>query len=137
MNSCLKIDLDHTHSEKTLYSKVLNPYKTISELHELPLSTIEIYTTKHGFHIYIENPMFKYYAKTSIILLQLLLGSDKNRELFNYQRLIKEPKMQNWNVLFAQKYKGNTLISQEKPHKKLILKNGQYVEISFDKIKFE
>lgn len=137
MNTALKIDLDHTHSEKTLYTKVLNPYKTISELLELPLSTIEIYTTKHGYHIYIENPHFKFHTKMGIILLQLLLGSDKNRELFNYQRIIKEPKMQNWNVLFAQKYKGNKKISEEIPYKKLILKEGQYKEITFDKIKFE
>jgi hypothetical protein len=69
--------------------------------------------------------------------MQLLCGSDTKRELFNYQRIIREPKMNNWNVLFKQKYKGNKLISQETPYKKLLLQPGKdYKEISFDKITF-
>jgi hypothetical protein len=138
MKNCLKIDLDHTHNEKQLYSKVLNPYKTITETLQIPLlSEIEIYTTNHGFHIYINSETFKYYNKATIILMQLLCGSDTKRELFNYQRIIREPKMQNWNVLFKQKYKGNQLISQETPYKKFILQPGKdYKQIPFETITF-
>lgn len=137
MKNPLKIDLDHTHSEKTLYKKVLYPYKNLTDALEIPnISEIEIYTTKHGYHIYIYAKIFQHYNNASIILMQALCGSDIKRELFNYLRIIKEPKMHNWNVLFTQKYKGNKLTSQEKPYKKLILKQGEYKEIPFQKITF-
>lgn len=62
---------------------------------------IEERKTKHGWHrTIVWNRKFK---PAETIVMQLLLGSDREREAFNFKRILTEPATNRWNLLF--KYK--------------------------------
>jgi len=59
-------------------------------------------STKHGKHITINFESEQKLDDRDICFLQLLIGSDWRRELFNWCRI--RSGCRKWNVLFARKY---------------------------------
>ncbi|RKZ03316.1 hypothetical protein DRQ25_17880 [Candidatus Fermentibacteria bacterium] len=72
---------------------------------------LRVYSTKKGYHIYFD--IKGVYTSFDICFLQLALGSDYKREVFNFKRFSEELGKE-WNVLFKEKYdaKGR-LLSRE------------------------
>jgi len=69
-------------------------------------------TTRHGRHVTITFDSEKVLRDEDICFLQLLLGSDWRREMFNWLRVRSGCKK--WNVLFKKKYNSKMqLISKE------------------------
>ena len=119
MNSVLKIDIDKEIDFKQFKKKL----KDTLEFFRLKHEKIEVFDTKHGHHICIN--LSKEIDNASIVFLQLLLGSDPNREMFNWLRikhLERTRELRNfkhWNVLFAKKWVNKKLISKEVFNKKI------------------
>lgn len=81
----------------------------------IKMSTGNIYDTKNGYHVYIRTD--DDYSDQTVCMVQVLCGSDYNRELFNLIRIHKGTS--DWNVLFDKKFDKNfNLLSVEKfnPH---------------------
>ena len=70
---------------------------------KLQLTDLEIMRTKHGWHFYLEvrNKM----RDLDRVFVQLMLGSDFKRELFNYRRVKLGER--DWNLLFPDRYDAN------------------------------
>lgn len=107
----LKMDYDNI-----TWNDVLLIYKHRSWLlRKLKLRKLEVSTTVHGYHVraWIEEKL----KPAEIILAQVLLGSDIQREIFNFIRAHRLE--QAWNKLFTKKY--------------IILKTTAWKEISREK----
>jgi len=99
-NPIIKLDLD---SENEL-NEFLNRAWIIKYL-GISVKDIEVYDTKHGYHIYIYTDNI--FTNVDIIILQLLLGSDYRKEFYSYLKL--KNGSSNFNVLFERKYVYNHL----------------------------
>jgi len=74
---------------------------------------IDIYETRKGFHFYLWTDKPKPSAEDKVVI-QLALGSDYRREIFNYLRIRITPLPKKWNVLFQSKYdKEGNKVSEE------------------------
>jgi len=74
---------------------------------------IEIYETSKGYHLYLwsegETP-----SAVQQVLIQMALGSDYRREIFNYKRVWSKKIPPRWNLLFCSKYDDNgKIVSRE------------------------
>ena len=68
------------------------------------LESIDIYETNKGYHFYLKVKTERKLNNKDIVVLQLALGSDYKRELFNWLRVRRNQKFKRWNVLFKSKY---------------------------------
>lgn len=120
MKTAIKIDIDtptnwETYCKNlTLLNINLKPY--------IQLISAEAYSTTKGKHLYFTTEQ-EISTPLLTILLQLLLESDKRREMFNLKRILDgRPDLMNndsWNVLFKEKYKQGKKVSQETPDEQL------------------
>jgi len=99
----LKIDIDYKPNDVYEFSaKFADKLNFIQKFLGITVEYVEVYETEKGFHIYvyiseeIDDPKL-------IIILQLALGSDYKRELFNYTRANTTNWKGEWNVLFKTK----------------------------------
>lgn len=92
----LMIDLDTKEEEEKMRIlwalRMLSPYVAFKEA--------KVYETRKGFHIYIYVDQELDPIETALI--QQLLGSDRNRGVFNYIRIKRGFKK--WQVLYKRKY---------------------------------
>ncbi len=90
----------------------------VSDILKLTFTDLEVYETAKGWHIYLTCTSEKPLTPLEIIIIQLALGSDYKRELFNLRRarawLEGEELDEGWNVLYRYKYKSGSLVSLEK-----------------------
>lgn len=122
----LKLDID---SKKV---PDFDRIKTVVEMLDLEVKNAEVFTTKHGYHIYIDISRID---DKQIPFIQMAMGSDYKREMLNQIRVKgrqgNPPKF--WNVLFIKKYSATrdsicSLSSKENlcmlgnPLRKLLLK---------------
>lgn len=108
MSSQFKLDLDGNF-DKEAFVKDL---KKILWIFSWSKAYVEIYKTERGHHIYVKTIPRKRISSLMICAIQLYLGSDKERELFNIERIRRKEK--DWNVLFVVKRKGDKVVSREK-----------------------
>lgn len=113
-SSILKLDYDNIS-----FSTIRKKFQSLSYVNSkfIKAERIECYKTNKGYHVYIYSK--RNLDKIDVIFLQALLGSDVNREFFNYCRLKINGLSIDWNVLFKEKRKRMdgvlTLVSKEKP----------------------
>ena len=67
---------------------------------QLTCESVSVCETTKGYHVVLET-YETIMEQKDILILQLFLGSDKQRELFGYRRIINS--IENWNVLFSKK----------------------------------
>ena len=67
------------------------------------------FKTKKGKHIYIE--VKGCFTAETILLWQIFLWSDIEREFLNYKRILDNIDL--WNVLFQKKWNKNKVVSKE------------------------
>ncbi len=79
----------------------------------IALVSIDVKETTGGFHIRIELSSSLELNDKDIVFLQLLLGSDWRREVFNFRRIHEGVFADNWNVLFLEKRRGGRIVSWE------------------------
>ncbi len=87
-----------------------NPMKFSKEFYEkldfvryllrIDIDEVEVFETRRGIHIYVYASSNRKISDEEIVVIQLALGSDYKRELFNWTRVISNPKPKHWNVLF-------------------------------------
>jgi hypothetical protein len=63
----------------------------------------KVYQTTNGYHAYLDS--IDTLNDPYTVIFQLLLGSDWKREAFNLNRIFKSQSMEEFNVLFSEKYK--------------------------------
>ncbi len=99
-----ELKLDYDYKSWFGYGPCVNLLKRIVfyevVMREL-LDVKAVFETKRGLHFYIETEKKK--KEIEVILLQLFLGSDYKRELFNYRHV--KNKVKKWNVLFIDREK--------------------------------
>jgi len=77
----------------------------VSDMLKIFIDEVEVYETKRGIHIYVYASSKRKVSDEEIVVIQLALGSDYKREIFNWTRVISNPRPKRWNVLFKDKEK--------------------------------
>lgn len=89
----------------------------VSSSLNLRFTKVKVYETKKGIHIYLDVESERPLTPLEVIIIQLALGSDYKREIFNLRRarawLDGEELEEGWNTLFRYKYKNGKLVSNE------------------------
>lgn len=114
LNQTIKIDID---KKRIRYSELYKDIGSLMRINKTRNAVLKIFTTRKGYHLYLNFEQTKFDA-IEIVMMQLALGSDKKRELFNYKR-IKEKNVPFWNVLFNVKLHVGKIISREEFYKKV------------------
>ena len=77
------------------------------------MKSIDVYETNKGYHFYLKVKTERKLTSKDVVVLQLALGSDYKRELFNWLRVRNGRTSKKWNVLFKCKYNSKKRISEE------------------------
>jgi len=77
----------------------------VSDMLKIFIDEVEVYETKRGIHIHVYASSKRKVSDEEIVVIQLALGSDYKREIFNWTRVISNPRPKRWNVLFKDKEK--------------------------------
>jgi len=113
-NCCLKIDIDAIADFGKVLKIVSRRFHVFKKF-GLAYKTAFVFSTTKGHHIYIEfenDDKWNALDFRDKVFMQLVFGSDFNREVFNWLRAKDNV---DWNILFIRKYdeQGN-LVSTEK-----------------------
>ena len=110
MSTTLKMDYDF----KKGFKKFLERMSTAYFLLELNPLSCKVFSTKHGYHVYVT--VVEDLNNLELVCVQAILGSDFKRECFNFNRVKFNPLgfKSDWNVLFNKKWNHlGELISKE------------------------
>lgn len=106
----IKLDID-LKSTDYLQGFAFPQLKNVSEILKLTYTKVQVFETKHGYHIYLHMKIPKQICDLYLPCIQSLMGSDYKREALNFTRVLAGE--QNWNVLFKEKHKGRKIVSKE------------------------
>jgi len=110
----LKLDFDFKpRSAKRFAKEIANKLKFLTSFFGISVIDVKVYETNKGLHVYISLYSNVELTDEDIVVLQLALGSDYKRELFNWLRVRSRDKFKHWNVLFKVKYKNGVIVSKE------------------------
>jgi hypothetical protein len=105
----LKIDIDGKFNKRE-FNKRLDVIRRFLKFQRYDIDKSK---TRHGYHIMLTFGCERKLEDKDIVFFQLMLGSDPNREMFNWLRVVSGCKR--WNVLFKEKYNADgKRISHEK-----------------------
>lgn len=116
------VDIDFKPENKRRLIKMAEDFAWkmyfVSESLGLRFADISVYETNKGLHFYLKAESERPLTPLEIIIIQLALGSDYKREVFNLRRarawLNGEELDNSWNTLFKHKYKNGKLVSCER-----------------------
>lgn len=110
----LKLDFDFKpRSPKRFARELVSKLKFIQNYFGITVTDVEVYETNKGLHIYIGIVSNVELTDEDIVVIQLALGSDYKREIFNWLRVRSKQDFKHWNVLFKVKYKNGEIVSRE------------------------
>ena len=110
----LKLDFDFKpRSAKRFAKEIANKLNFLKTFFGIRVIDVKVYETSKGLHLYISLYSNVELTDEDIVVLQLALGSDYKREIFNWLRVRSRDKFKHWNVLFKVKYKNGKIISRE------------------------
>jgi len=110
----LKLDFDFKpRSAKRFAKEIANKLNFLTSFFGIRVIDVKVYETNKGLHLYISLYSNVELTDEDIVVLQLALGSDYKREIFNWLRVRSKDKFKHWNVLFKVKYKNGKIISKE------------------------
>jgi len=121
VNSKILVDIDYKYEDKERMVKMVSDFAFkmyfVTDVLGVRFTGIEVYETSKGIHVYLDAESERPLTPLEIIIIQLALGSDYKRELYNLRRarawLDGEELENNWNTLFKYKYKNGKLVSKE------------------------
>jgi len=116
------VDIDFKPENKRRLIKMAEDFAWkmyfVSDSLGLRFTDINVYETNKGLHFYLKAESERPLTPLEIIIIQLALGSDYKREIFNLRRarawLDGEELDDGWNTLFRHKYKNGKLVSYER-----------------------
>ncbi|MCD6432010.1 hypothetical protein J7L33_04860 [Candidatus Bathyarchaeota archaeon] len=108
--STLLIKLDYDYKDQR---KIIEEMDLIRKMlgRMFNLKSFEVKETRRGYHVKLKIEPLINLDNKDIIIIQLLLGSDKYREFFNWIRVKGNQK--HWNVLFDQKVEVKDIKTQK------------------------
>jgi len=110
----LKLDFDFKpRSAKRFAKEIANKLNFLTSFFGISVIDVKVYETNKGLHLYISIYSSVELDDRDIVVLQLALGSDFKREIFNWLRVRSRDKFKHWNVLFKVKYKNGVIVSKE------------------------
>ena len=110
----LKLDFDFKpRSAKRFAREIANKLNFLKTFFGIKVIDVKVYETNKGLHLYISIYSSVELDDRDIVVLQLALGSDYKREIFNWLRVRSRDKFKHWNVLFKVKYKNGVIVSKE------------------------
>jgi len=111
----LKLDFDFKPKNlKKFAEEFVNKLDFIRYVMGIYVESVEVYETSKGLHIYVYVFTKRQLTNQDIVVLQLALGSDYKRELFNWVRVRQNNDIKHWNILFRRKYENGKLVSMER-----------------------
>jgi hypothetical protein len=121
VNSKILVDIDYKYEDRERMVKMVSDFVFkmyfVTDVLGVRFTGIKVYETNKGIHIYLDAESERPLTPLEIIVIQLCLGSDYKRELYNLRRarawLDGEELENNWNTLFKYKYKNGKLVSKE------------------------
>jgi len=102
----IKVDIDSIYVDRDALKKRI---KDIMRIYKVNKVSVKEARTHKGYHFYVEFPCD--ISDFEVIIIQLMLDSDLERELFNLERVKKG--VQGWNVLFSVKKLKDKIVSRE------------------------
>jgi len=135
------VDIDFKPETKKRLIKLAEDYAWkmyfVSTSLNLKFDSTEVLETKKGFHFYHNVISERPLTPLEIIIIQLALGSDYKREVFNLRRarawLDGEELEDGWNTLFKYKYKKGKLVSNEYKTDSTEILNS-YISVRYNKL---
>jgi len=110
----LKLDFDFKPKSTRKFGKeIADKLNFLKTFFGIRVIDVKVYETNKGLHLYIPICSNVELTDEDVVVLQLALGSDYKRELFNWLRVRSRDKFKHWNVLFKVKYKNGKIISKE------------------------
>ena len=110
----LKLDFDFKpRSARKFGKEIADKLKFLTSFFGIRVIDVKVYETNKGLHLYISIYSSVELDDRDIVVLQLALGSDYKREIFNWLRVRSEQNFKHWNVLFRVKYKNGAVVSRE------------------------
>jgi len=95
------VDIDYKPKDlQKFVDEFVSKLEFVGDILRIYFDEVEVYETVKGIHIYIYASSERKISDGEIVVIQLALGSDYKRELFNWTRVISNPKPKRWNVLF-------------------------------------
>jgi hypothetical protein len=109
----IKLDLDFQYNDIPAVRRTIErlepKLRYVMDCYNITTFTGSVSATARGYHVYLRTT--SNISDYDIVAIQFFLGSDVWREFFNWQRVRMGTK--NWNVLFKQKRKDGTVLSEE------------------------
>ncbi len=104
----IKLDIDGKDANPVdVGNEIGFKLKKLSDVLDVTVEKISVYETKNGYHVYIEISTDIELDGKDVTFIQLFLGSDCYRELYNYVRCkIPNYSGKSFNVLFKHRIKG-------------------------------
>ena len=93
----------------------------ISIFTAIEFKRLTIYETHKGLHVYLWCKNKKPSPQEKVVI-QLALGSDYRREIFNWLRIKDNTEDARWNILFQGKYDGNGKRVSREEHTELAIR---------------
>lgn len=119
MTAILKVDIDtKPFKRKAFDQRVIMLCKELGASYAI----VQLAATRKGTHarVHVDADL----KPAEVVAAQLYLGSDPARELFNLGRIYRK-ELDDWNVLFIAKWKGDKKISEEKSLRDYTIKIGE------------
>lgn len=114
-NHELKLDIDFKpDNADKLVSQIIERVIFLEDVFCVQFEKFEVYETNKGLHIYVKISSKNKLKNTDIVVLQLVLGSDYKREIYNWMRVRNGGNVKYWNKLFKKKTVKGVVVSEEK-----------------------
>jgi hypothetical protein len=121
VNSRILVDIDYKYEDRERMVKMVSDFAFkmyfVTDVLGVRFTGIKVYETSKGIHMYLDAESERPLTPLEIIIIQLALGSDYKRELYNLRRarawLDGEELENSWNTLFKYKYRNGKLVSKE------------------------
>jgi len=100
----IKIDIDFKPIEYANFvHNLVEKMVFLEDVFGLKFINVDVYETGKGLHIYFKVETERKLKNTDIVVIQLALGSDYKREIYNWLRVRNGGNVKYWNKLFKVK----------------------------------
>ena len=111
----LKLDIDFKPTDTNkLVDQIIERVIFLEDVFCVQFEKFEVFETNKGLHIYVKIGSKNKLKNTDIVVLQLVLGSDYKREIYNWMRVRNGGNVKYWNKLFKKKTVKGVVVSEEK-----------------------